>query len=526
MRLAILLILSACLSACIASNTVVRSQAMSFDDIIEDTTDKLLVLNILRAKDKAPLHFDEIPSIHESVTGSTSVQAVWPFGPLNKSVARNTLTAGANIQLAPSFEIDNLATKDFVTGMSTPIDPKFVKYWLDRGLDRRVVLLLFFSAIDVTVSNSGSGSIQKHTIRIRNSPRDAIDALYASPPAIDTAKTASLGARELNLCKGQTDFQHYLKLINNLTSFTAQSAPQKKAILEGIPVAPADFGRIIASVAAMDSAKTSVTYNAEKKTFSLYGISAPKTELCLSRVQALGSKGTPEAQNTCNGADVATSADVATATDADADRKAMQDVENFPEFRADEEKQVGDFCDNFGRAIEQLHPPDNNYSATLTQPSDPKPQIRMEIRSVGEIIQFLGDLMAYQEAIQAYDQAPATNSPRTDIARLNPVVTFGFCAYSMEPHCGDYFFNVSSEEDNSRFSLSYRGQRYYVPRYGRPDRWQSAGSAPCSQAQSKPGSDPSCVDHTLEILAVVNQLTDLQRSAQDVQQTPYVSVLP
>ncbi len=75
-------------------------------------------------------------------------------------------------------------------------------------------------------------------------------------------------------------------------------------------------------------------------------------------------------------------------------------------------------------------------------------------------------------------------------------------------------------------SLSYRGQRYYVPRYGRPDRWQSAGSAPCSQAQSKPGSDPSCVDHTLEILAVVNQLTDLQRSAQDVQQTPYVSVLP
>ncbi len=30
MRLAILLILSACLSACIASNTVVRSQAMSF----------------------------------------------------------------------------------------------------------------------------------------------------------------------------------------------------------------------------------------------------------------------------------------------------------------------------------------------------------------------------------------------------------------------------------------------------------------------------------------------------------------
>src|SRR5580693_4903680 len=112
MRLAIVLTLSMSLCGCIASNTVVRSQAMSFDDIIEDTTDKLLVLNILRAKDKAPLHFDEIPSLHESVTGTASAQGVWPFGPLNKGMTRNTLTAGLGIQLAPSFEVDNLATKD------------------------------------------------------------------------------------------------------------------------------------------------------------------------------------------------------------------------------------------------------------------------------------------------------------------------------------------------------------------------------------------------------------------------------
>ena len=81
MRLAMVLTAAMALSGCIASNTVVRSQAMSFDDIIEDTTDKLLVLNILRAKDKAPLHFDEIPSIHESIQATASLQASWPFGP-------------------------------------------------------------------------------------------------------------------------------------------------------------------------------------------------------------------------------------------------------------------------------------------------------------------------------------------------------------------------------------------------------------------------------------------------------------
>ena len=107
-------------------------------------------------------------------------------------------------------------------------------------------------------------------------------------------------------------------------------------------------------------------------------------------------------------------------------------------------------------------------------------------------------------------------------------MTFGFCGYSAEPHCGDYFFNVGNDQEaeDARFSLYYRGQRYYVPRYSRPEQWQSEGLAPCSQARSKPGGDPSCIDHTLEVLAVVNQLIDLQRSAQDVQQTPYVSVLP
>ena len=275
MRFAILLILSISLCGCVASNTVVRSQAMSFDDIIEDTTDKLLVLNILRAKDKAPLHFDEIPSLHESVTTSGTVQATWPFGPLNKATTRNTFTSGLGLQIAPSFEVDNLATKDFVTGMSTPIDPKFVKYWLDRGLDRRVVLLLFFSAIDVTVADARTGSSKRHTIRIRNSPREAIDALYASAPADGSPSFASLGARETDLCKGQTDFQHYLKLINNLTSFTAQSAPQKKVILDSVPLANVDLGKIIASVAALDSSKTSVKIDKDKNTFSLYGVSAP-----------------------------------------------------------------------------------------------------------------------------------------------------------------------------------------------------------------------------------------------------------
>jgi hypothetical protein len=524
MRLAIVLTLSMSLCGCIASNTVVRSQAMSFDDIIEDTTDKLLVLNILRAKDKAPLHFDEIPSIHESVTTGASTQAVWPFGPSNKSTARNMLTAGASVQMAPSFEVDNLATKDFVTGMATPIDPKFVKYWLDRGLDRRVVLLLFFSAIDVTVAEPGEGGAAHHTIRIRNSPRDAIDALYTVPPEAGAAEP-TLAQKETDTCKGQSDFLHYLKLINNLTSFTAQSGSQKKVILDSISLQDVDMARVIAAISTLDSTKTSVKYDRDKNTLSLFGKSSPTTALCLSRAQARGA-GAQEGESACSGADVGTSGG------ADADENRTQEAQGFPEFAGAQDAQVADFCTRFGRVIELLHGPEKTGELTLTKPTDPKPQIRMEIRSVGEIIQFLGDLMAYQEAIQDYRDSASNRTPRADIMKLNPILTFGFCGYlannGPDPHCGDYFFNISSNSDSedSRFSVRYRGQTYHVPRYSRPEQWQNQETAPCSGSDARPGKDASCIDHTLEVLAVVNQLTDLQRSAQDVQQTPYVSVLP
>jgi len=134
MRAILILAIALALSACSLPTAAVRSQVVSYDDAIEDVTNKLLVLNILRAKDKAPLHFDEIPSIHETIQATGSLAFTIPYGPRPPQWTRNSVAPGLNLQVSPSFEIDHLDTKDFVTGLASPIDPKFVKYWLDRGL--------------------------------------------------------------------------------------------------------------------------------------------------------------------------------------------------------------------------------------------------------------------------------------------------------------------------------------------------------------------------------------------------------
>src|ERR1700689_2749475 len=104
MRATLMLFVTMGLGACSLSTTAVRSQVVSYDDAIEDTTNKLLVLNILRAKDKAPLHFDEIPSIHETIQATASVSAVYPFGPplaTSSQPGRKSVTPGLNLQVSP-----------------------------------------------------------------------------------------------------------------------------------------------------------------------------------------------------------------------------------------------------------------------------------------------------------------------------------------------------------------------------------------------------------------------------------------
>src|ERR1043165_2188482 len=122
------------LHGCGFSSTVIKTDALSFGGVIEDTTNKLLVTNVLRARDKAPLHFADIPVVRESMQQTISLNVFEFLGSRIPTTTTDSRTAGASLQMTPSFEINQLHSKDFITGISSPIDAKVVKYWLDRGL--------------------------------------------------------------------------------------------------------------------------------------------------------------------------------------------------------------------------------------------------------------------------------------------------------------------------------------------------------------------------------------------------------
>jgi len=474
-----LIMLLGFLGGCSIQSAMIRHGALSYDDIIEDTTDKFLLLNILRAKDKAPLHFDDIPLIHESIQATASVQATWPFGPRTPTAnARNTVTPGLSLQVTPTFDVAHLDTKDFVTGLASPIDPKFVKYWLDRGLDRRIVMLLFFSSATISETALVGGQKTVTTIRLMNSPRAAIETLEQQAVTVQEGAVAE----ELR-CDAVSDFQHYLKFIDSLDQLSARYYKEPR-LLTTIPSQSANLKDLL----GVDPEKYYVAPNKDNSQLEIYVIPASaKTTLCPTD----RSSGT----RTCIELQVETVAVASTASEqtpltAPAIQKA---------------RQPSDYCKLFNGVVAGNGLQDaSNRDATIS--------VRLEMRSVGEMIQFLGDLLEYQETLAAI----LAKAPQF---RLNEPLTFGYCPDKPSAGCGDVFFNLQSNTCNTRFAVEYRGRVYGVPNYT-PAVDQSCDSAG-SLVRGTRGAD-----HTLEVLSVVHQMVDLQKSAQDIRETPYVQVLP
>lgn len=493
--------LSIWLCGCGLTAPVIQSDSLSFSDVIEDTTNKLLLLNVLRARDKAPLHFADIPVIRESMQQSASFGLSNILGVMTGTTLRDTRTLGITAQKAPSFDVNHLQSKDFITGISSPIDAKYVKYWLDRGLDRRIVLLLFFSAAEIVETRSETGPIT--TIKIMNSPREAMDI-------IKNRNRPFSGPDELK-CDTQSDFERYLKLLNTLKTFFAHTYRERRLLAQGMNLDAEKDRRNLQAFAALDQTKVQLTYDKSRSVYSLYALSNdPKVALCFfeerqaaelpsSQYESIQAGPTPVTdRKSCFQSVVEAPAE---------DSTKAQIIASPIFFRGPADvKETSRYCEIYNKFT--------GASPVTKVNGYPKLELRLHIRSVGEIFQFLGDLLQYQDEIKEY-----LATDRQFKLKLNTPVTFGYCGDDPSPGCDDIFFRLDGDSCNARFTLMYRDQQYSVANLNPPNDARRQGT-------SCPPDYPYRPDHTLEILSVVHQLVNLNKSATDIRPTPSVQVLP
>lgn len=90
MRLPILLVLAASaalgLTSCATTYTLspaVKESARRYSDVMDDFADQALLANVLRAKDYAPMNFNDLSSITGSLSLSSTLGLTFPFGLYN-----------------------------------------------------------------------------------------------------------------------------------------------------------------------------------------------------------------------------------------------------------------------------------------------------------------------------------------------------------------------------------------------------------------------------------------------------------
>ncbi|HEX9444933.1 MAG TPA: hypothetical protein VGA73_12475, partial [Candidatus Binatia bacterium] len=135
-----------CLSGCVAS-TMITSRAVGYNKVVEDTNNQTLLLNVVRASYRHPMYFTGLTLLR----GSQSVQAgtgnvTVPFG--GDAPSTYIVNPNLNLTINPSYDVGVLDTKEFMSGITTPVEMKTLKYYWDQGWPRQMLLFLFVRQID------------------------------------------------------------------------------------------------------------------------------------------------------------------------------------------------------------------------------------------------------------------------------------------------------------------------------------------------------------------------------------------
>ncbi len=164
-RIGIAFLASLALGGCSLA-PLITPAAVEYNQVFEQANNQVLVTNILRARDNAPLYLAEFQDIRVTFTGTIGTGSIAvPFGRGKVPNAKSySALPNASLMAQPSFDATQLDTQQFTLGMLKPVDPVTWEYYWHRNYSPDILLYLFLA------------SINQGTITFSNNPCTSIDA--------------------------------------------------------------------------------------------------------------------------------------------------------------------------------------------------------------------------------------------------------------------------------------------------------------------------------------------------------------
>lgn len=148
--------------------------AVDHNALVAKTEDELTLLNIVRAKERFPMHFTTLTVLRGNATltagaeaslalpemgGETAFDAMGKAVSSKDTVAVTTVTPklSGSVSTNPSFEAGVLNTEKFQRGIQQPIKTEILEYFLQQGWPDDLLMALMFERIDAVAAADGDG---------------------------------------------------------------------------------------------------------------------------------------------------------------------------------------------------------------------------------------------------------------------------------------------------------------------------------------------------------------------------------
>jgi len=177
------------LSGC-AFGPQLKRVAVNHNELVANSNNELVLLNILRARDREPLHFTSVSKLigdgqmqatvgsNIAIKGGTDTEKTNAFGDLiDTSTVAGTEVTTPSAQLVvsgkTSMDVAVWDTQEFYQGITASVPAGTVAHYLHQGWPSDLLTYVFVSSIEL-VAQKAQGSVKKGDVvaTFRNDPHD------------------------------------------------------------------------------------------------------------------------------------------------------------------------------------------------------------------------------------------------------------------------------------------------------------------------------------------------------------------
>jgi hypothetical protein len=120
-------------------------QAVDFNRSVAESESRVLLLNVLRSRDRLPQYYTGLTQIRGSLSGTLASTLSIPFG--GGSDNKNAISPTFSMASSPSFDLSVLDSKEFFRGITDPVSLETFRYYWDQGWPRDVLAYMLVRAV-------------------------------------------------------------------------------------------------------------------------------------------------------------------------------------------------------------------------------------------------------------------------------------------------------------------------------------------------------------------------------------------